>query len=60
MSDKELQAIVDTLQEQRNAALNAIAQVQGEKAALQEQLDILQKQLNAIPKTEELPEVVVA
>jgi len=60
MSDKELQAIVDTLQEQRNAALNAIAKVQGEKAALQEQLDRLQKQLDAIPKTEELPEAVVA
>lgn len=39
MTEKQIQAIVDTLQNQRNAALNAIVEVQGEKAALQEQLD---------------------
>ena len=67
MTDRQIQAIVDTLQEQRNGALNTIVQIQSERAALQEQFETLQKQLDEVKaelnkqlKTEELPEATVA
>lgn len=57
MTDKQLQAIVDALQNQRNDALNNFVKVECEKAALEEQLEAAQKEIEELKaKLETIPE----
>ncbi len=56
MTDRQIQAIIDTLTSQRDVALNTVVKIQAEKAALQDSLEELQRRLDAIPQTEELSE----
>ena len=50
MMDAKTQAILGTLENQRNQALNAIAQLAGELAELREQLRVANEQLKLKPK----------
>lgn len=67
MTDRQIQAIIDTLQNQRNGALNTIVQMQGDVTTLQDEIENLKGQvanlkneLGKMPITEELPEATIA